>query len=231
MRKWKKTVAWILGLVLLLSWSAAAGEKPEIPEFGDMLNVRSIDSREEAREYAREFWALDYVGMDMTGAVYEVMDWGDDLWHVLTQTADGYLELAFDWDGNVTYMENIASGWTEIAPGLEEGIGIEEPEEDEDAAAEWRHTLDWMVEYPFLAIVNPVVYGEYTDLYPPEELYNDHLAHYNGTWVEGEKEFDLYYSEYYRDESFRIKIGVQTRPVLRIVFFDVFCDVTEGGNG
>lgn len=33
------------------------------------------------------------------------------------------------------------------------------------------------------------------------------------------------------DEKYRIKIGVQTFPVIRIVYFDVFCDAEEGGNG
>ena len=37
--------------------------------------------------------------------------------------------------------------------------------------------------------------------------------------------------EYYENETYRIKIAVQTSPVVRIVFFDVYTDAEEGGNG
>ena len=55
MRNMKKTVAWILGLVMRLSLGAAAAESkmPEIPTFQDVLNVRPIGSEEEAIAYAK----------------------------------------------------------------------------------------------------------------------------------------------------------------------------------
>ena len=241
MRNVKKTVAWILGLVMLLSLGAAAAESalPEIPAFTGTLNVRPVATAEEAVEYAKEFWALDFVGMDMTGAAYEAQAWQDDGWLVTAVVGDASLDVAFDWDGNVVYMENILSGWTDIGGGMggaEEGEAFAGSDEtDEDAAVAWRELLDRKVEYPFLAEVNPAVYEEYTGLYPIQEGNNEYLTHYydsySGAWTDGQVSFDLNYSEYYRDESFRIKIGVQTEPVLRIVFFDVYCDAEEGGNG
>lgn len=232
----KKTIAWILGLIMLLGLGMAAGESalPEIPAFEGTLNVRPVTTAEEAVAYAREFWALDYLGMDMTDAAYECVDQGDDLWHVQARVGEELLELTFDRDGNVLRAENIGSGWTDIAPALEAG---EQPvpetsEEEELAAVNWRETLDRMVEYPFLSEVNPAVYEQYTTQYPINEGSNEYLAHYSGTYNAGDgKEFDLNYSEVYGEGSFRIKIGVQTRPVLRIVFFDAQCEAEEGGNG
>ena len=70
MRKMKKVILWMVGLALLVSCGAAAeSARPEIPVFSGVLNTRPIETEEEAIAYAEEFWALDYVGMDMTGAV------------------------------------------------------------------------------------------------------------------------------------------------------------------
>ena len=234
MRKMKKVILWMLGLALLMSCSAAAeSARPEIPVFSGVLNTRPIETEEEAIAYAEEFWALDYVGMDMTGAVYETSDWGDDFWHITTQVGDRFVELAFDRDGNVLYVENIYSGWSDIAHVFdeEEDPELTEPEDDSDGAAAWRDLLDERLEYPFLKAVNPALYEEYTAWYPIDESWNKTLGHYNGTWVEGDAAYDLYYSESYSEDTFRIKMGVQTRPVIRIVFFDIFCDAMEGGNG
>ena len=120
MRNVKKTVAWILGLVMLLSLGAVAAESalPEIPAFTGTLNVRPVATAEEAVEYAKEFWALDFVGMDMTGAAYEAQAWQDDGWLVTAVVGDASLDVAFDRDGNVVYMENILSGWTDIGGGM-----------------------------------------------------------------------------------------------------------------
>ena len=249
MRNMKKLVAWILGLVMLLSLGAAAGEAlPEIPSFESTLNVRPVETAEEAVEYAKEFWALDFVGMDATNASFEVMAWQDDCWLVSGYIEGfGSMDVAFDRDGNVIFMENIGSGWTdaegyffgsdEAEDEYDEGDEAdgepapEEPDPLEDAAVAWREMLDRKVEYPFLSEVNPAVYDEYTALYPLEEENNEYLTHYYDTITAGDATYDLNYSEYYRNEDFRIKFAVQTRPVLRIVFFDVYCDAEEGGNG
>ena len=65
MRNMKKIVAWMLGLIMLLGiGTAAANTLPAIPAFVSTLNVRQITTAEEAAEYAKEIWALDFLGED-----------------------------------------------------------------------------------------------------------------------------------------------------------------------
>lgn len=243
MRNMKKLVAWILGLVMLLGLGAAAAENPlpEIPTFTGTLNVRPITTAEEAEAYAREFWALDYVGVELGDAPLEVLQEPteeDDTWLVEVQLEDGFADVAFNSQGNVAYMENMASGWSDpsAAEAEEEEVtgedeAVTDDEATEDALVEWRGTLDRKVEYPFLAEVNPAVYEEYTALYPVNEGNNEYLTHYYDTYTLTNGEFDLNYSELYSDGTFRIKIVVQTKPVVRIVFFYIYCEPDEGGNG
>ncbi len=246
MRNMKKIVAWILGLVMLLGIGAAAGEGalPEIPAFEGTLNVRPISTDEEAAAYAQEILALDYIGVDAAGAEYAVSEFwnGENCFQVdVNLGGNGNMVIAFDREGNLVYLENSACGFYYLVEAAEA-----EPEEADEGPADdddetdlvtWRETLDRKVEYPFLVEVNPAVYEKYIAEYPLEEGNNEFLAHYYGTFADKDNVFgegavfDLNYSEYYDNGNYRIKIGVQTEPVVRIVFFDVFCDPEEGGNG
>ena len=246
-----KMVAWVLGLVMLLGIGAAAAESAltEIPAFEGTLNVRAITSEEEAIAYAKEFLALDYIGVDASNAEYLVSEYwmGENCYQVdVNLGGTGNLMVAFDPEGNVVAYDNAACGFyylVEAAQYEEEGAESEEwsagnemSEEEEAALVAWRETLDRKMEYPFLSEVNPEVYEEYIAEHPLNEGSNEFLTHYYGTYyddviTEGAV-YDLNYSEtYYLGDSYRIKIGVQTSPVVRIVHFDVFCNPEEGGNG
>ena len=236
----KKAFALVLSLCFLfmLLPACAEGALPEIPACSGRLDTRYIATGEEAVAYAKEVWALDYLGTDLTKAEFRVDDWGDNIWHVLAYLDETYLELAFEGDGQVTYINNLDSGWFAVAPALEEADPEDLPPEDsenEEALTKWRKDLDRKMLYPFLETVNPLLYDEYTSLWPVEPgSAGEFLTHFNGAVSDdyyGPVTFELHYSEYYMDEKYRIKIGVQTFPVIRIVYFDVFCDAEEGGNG
>ena len=168
-------------------------------------------------------------------------------WYIVVMKAgdEEIAEAVFTADGQVLYLDNYASGWENAAenfvePGEEETYeGPAEGEEDEgfgddldkDPDVIYRETLDRKLEYPFLAEVNPDVYQQYTEAHPIEEGENELLTHYNGTYVDGEKEFNVCFSETYMDSKLQIKYVVQIKPVTRIVFFDVSGDPNEGGNG
>ena len=240
MRLMKKVAAWILALMLLQGLGVAAGEVelPEIPVFEGTLDVRAIGTSEEAIAYAREICALDYLGLAAAGTDCEVYDWGDDVWHILIHCGEEYVELAFDKGGNLVYLDNIGSGWSAVSPALDDEAedGVDESEEEAEKAVEWRKELDRRLEFPFLVHVNPMVFQEYLEQHPIiAGSSSEFLTHYNGTvtdtWNNVDVAFNLHYSESYRDASVRIKLGVQTAPVVRIVYFEAFCDAEEGGNG
>ena len=245
MRNMKRTVAWILGLVMLLGLGTAAAESkmPEIPTFQDVLNVRPIGSEEEAIAYAKEIWALDYLGMDFDIAWYEADRYEEDCWVVYAMDGSDdeaycYGDVMFDLNGNVVRVENTSSGVFEVLIEAESNEMDENQEivvpEDDDAWAEWRTMLDKKLEFPFLETANPDIYAEYVSLYPTDEVNHDTLTHYYDTYTDSYDEtlvFNLNYSEYYRDETWRIKYAVQISPVIRIVYFDVYTDAEEGGNG
>lgn len=241
----KKIVAWMLGLMMLLGIGAAAAEGalPEIPVFQGKLNVRPITTEEEAIAYAKEIWALDYLGMDFEISYYKAERPEQDCWVVYAKDGPDdedycYGDVAFDTDGNVITVENASSGVYEVMnETMEEDLAANEdidPSVDEDTWVEWRDMIDGRLEYPFLEAVCPRVYEEYVALYPKEEINNDTLTHYNGTYVDSvnnENRFNLNYSESYQDGMWRIRIVVQISPVIRIVDFEVYTDAEEGGNG
>ena len=242
----KKGIAWVLGMILLLSFGAAAAESipPIVPVFEGTLNVRPIETEEEAIAYAKEIWALDYLGMDFEISYYEADHYEEDCWVVYAMDGpdDGdycYGDVMFDLDGNVVRVENASSGVFEVlneAGGEEEMQANEDicPVEDPDTWSDWRTLLDKELEYPFLETVCPGVYEEYVALYPLDEVNNDTLTHYNGTAVDSydnANQFNVNYSESYRDGTWRIQVVVQISPVIRIVYFDVYVDAEEGGNG
>ena len=240
----KKIIAWVLGLVMLLGIGAAAAEAalPEIPVFEGTLEVRPIAGEEEAIAYAKEILALDYIGVDAGNAEYTVSEFwlGDNCYQVdVNLGGNGNVVLAFDPEGNVVYLENSACGFDYLfnAAQFEEPAEDNSIEVDETEIVAWRELMDRLVEYPFLSEVNPQVYEIYIGEYPISEGNNEFLTHYDGTYkdtdnVFGENAvFDLKYSEAYNGGLYRIKIAIQTAPVIRIVFFNVFCDPEEGGNG
>ncbi len=241
----KKIVAMVLGLVMLLGIGAAAGESalPEIPVFEGTLEVRPVAGEEEAIAYAKEILALDYIGVDASNAEYTVSEFwlGENCYQVDVNLGEsGNIMVAFDPEGNLVYLENAGCGFYYIfeAAQYEEYAEPDNSiEVDETEIVAWRELLDRRVEYPFLAEVNPQVYEEYTMEYPISEGNNEFLTHYDGTYADtdnifGENAvFDLKYSEVYNGGLYRIKIAVQTAPVIRIVFFNVFCEPEEGGNG
>ena len=239
----KKIVSLILGAAMLLSFGAAAAESalPEIPEFRGDLNVRPINSEEEAIAYAKEIWALDYLGMDFPIEYYWAGTNDEDSWGVYAKDGpdDGdycFGDVIFDREGNVLRVENASSGVFEViieaeSKGEDENTEAQVPEDDE-ARAEWRGMLDRKLEYPFLKEVCPKIYEEYTKRYPIREGNNELLTHYYATYIDSYNNtlvFDLNYSEAYQDR--RIAFAVQTSPVIRIVYFDVNTDAEEGGNG
>ena len=231
-------------LALLCPGAAAEGALPEIPAFQGALNVRPIASEEEAIAYAKEIWALDYLGMDFPIEYYEAERPEQDCWVVYAKDGPDegdycYGDVMFDLEGNVIVVENASSGAIEV---INEAAGGETNEseaavspEDDDARAEWREMLDRKLMYPFLAEVCPRVYEEYTALRPIREGTSDEfLTHYDSTYVDSydnTRVFDLNYSEAYQDDTWRIRIIVQTSPVIRIVCFDAYTDAEEGGNG
>lgn len=241
----KKIVAWILGLVMLLCIGAAAGEGavPEIPAFEGTLNVRPIGSAEEAVEYAKEFWALDFVGMDLADAYYTAEPWEEGTWIVYVKEGPSdedycYGDVAFDFNGNVILVENASSGVFEVLNEAGESEASMDAEllfsVSEDDMVSFRENLDRKVQYPFLAEVNPDLYSDYVLQYPIEEGNNEFLTHYYDTYVDSYDStiiYDLNYSEHFMEETFRIKYVVQISPVVRIVYFDAYVDAEEGGNG
>ena len=247
MRNMKKIVAWILGLVMLLGLGLAAAETtntlPEIPTFEGTLNVRPIGSEAEAIEYAKEFWALDYMGMDLSDAIFVAEPWEEGTWivYAMDSADEGaycFGDVAFDFNGNVILAENASSGVFEVLNESGESEASMDAEilfsATEDDMVTWRENLDRKVQYPFLAEVNPQLYEEYTGLYPIEEGNNEFLTHYNNTFVDSYDNsniFDLNYSEQFMEETFCIKYVIQTSPVVRVVYFDAYTDAEEGGNG
>ena len=242
----KKGIARILGIIMMLSFCAAAAEciPPIVPVFEGTLNVRPIKTEEEAIAYAKEILALDYLGMDFEISYYEADRFEEDCWVVYAKDGpdDGdycYGDVMFDLDGNVVRVENASSGVFEvlIEAGDEEGMVANEdldPLEDPDTWSDWRTLLDKELEYPFLRIANPKVYEEYVALYPLDQVNNDTLTHYNGTAVDSYdsmNQFNVNYSEVYHDGTWRIQVVVQISPVIRIVYFDIYIDAEEGGNG
>ncbi len=246
MRRMRIMVAWILGLVMVSGLGVAAADTvlPEIPSFQGTLNVRPVATEEEAVAYAKEIWSLDYLAMDFPISFYQADRYEEDTWVVYAKDGpdDGdycYGDVMFDMDGNVVRVENASSGVFEIINEAE-SYEIDENEEiivseDDDAWADWRVMLDGKVEYPFLKTVCPKLYAEYTALYPVEEGgINELLGRYYNTYVDSYDDtlvFDLYYSQSYRDETWCISIAVQTSPMVRIVYFDIYTDAEEGGNG
>ena len=242
----RKMIVWILALAMLAGARTAAAESrqpPEIPDFQGTLNVRPIRTEEEAIAYAKEIWALDYLGMDFPIACYEADRYEENSWVVYAKDGpeDGdycFGDVIFETDGSVVRVENASSGIFEI---MNEAWSMEKDEdalivvpEDDDTWAEWRSMLDKKLEYPFLETVCPRVYEEYTALYPTEEVNNDTLTHYFDTLVDSYDDtliFDINYSEQYRDETWCIQYAVQTSPVIRIVYFNIYTDAEEGGNG
>jgi len=245
MKRMKKMAAWLLGFVMLLHFGAAAAESglPEIPEFSGKLNIRPIATEEEAIAYAKEIWALDYIGMDFGISFWEANRFEENLWVVYAMDGEDegdycYGDVMFDMDGNVVLFENASSGFFEVVNEAESYETDENAEvvipENEDERAAWHDEMDRKTEYPFLAAVCPSVWEEYTALYPAGEAGNEFLTYYYGTYTDSYDSqimFDLDYSECYRDGTWRIKYGVQTSPVVRIVYFDVYTDAEEGGNG
>jgi len=255
MKNMKKVFAWMLALVMLLGVGAAAAELPVIPEegtaeavltpipsFEGTLNVRPVKTAEEAVEYAKEIFALDYLGFDFDIAYFKAEPWEEGTWIVYAKDGDEdgdycYGDVAFDFNGNVILYENAASGFFEVANeyvGDDEDSGSHDVPGDEDALVAWREELDRKVEYPFLAEVCPQVYEEYTLLYPVNEGNNEFLTHYYDTYTDSydnKNVFDLNYSEAFAEMTWRIKFGVQTSPMVRIVYFDAYTDAEEGGNG
>ena len=244
MRKMRKIGAWMLGLIMLLGIGAAcANTLPAIPAFESTLNVRPIATAEEAVEYAKEIWALDFLGEDVSGMYFEAEPWEEGTWIVYVKDGpndDDYCtgDVAFDFNGNVILFENASSGIFEVLN--ESGESEESMDAEllfaatEDEMVSFREELDRKIEYPFLAEVNPQLYEEYTGLYPISEGNNEFLTHYYDTYVDSVESaniFDLTYSEYFMDETFRIKFAVQTSPVVRIVYYDAYTDAEEGGNG
>ena len=241
----KKLVCWMLAAMMLLGIGAAIGEDaaPEIPVFEGTLDVRPITSEEEAIAYAKEILALDYVGVDAADAEYTVSEFwqGENCYQVdVNLGGKGNMVLAFDPEGNVVYLDNSTCGFTYLAEAAayeEEEEAPEMTEEEEADAVSLRENLDRLVEYPFLSEVNPAVFEKYIAEYPIQEGNNEFLTHYYDTYADkdnvfGENAvFDLNYSEAYDGMTYRIKIGIQTSPVIRIVYFDVFCNPEEGGNG
>ena len=239
----KKMVAWILALAMLLCFGAAAAEG-EVPDYTSELNLREIASEDDAIAFAKEFWAMDYVREDLTGAEFTVKPLDDDseYWCVTAVLPGGKaLDLAFEGDGSVVCLDNSASGWAEAE---EEDVSGEEEEDepDEEGAYDegaepdefvlFRENLDRKLEFPFVREVNPRLYETYVEEYPIDEGNNEFLTHYYGTLAAGDSEFDVNYSEAFMDgDSVRMKIVVQTKPVIRIVYFDSSRDAEEGGNG
>lgn len=246
MRYLKRTAAWLLALALLQAFGSAAAEDavPTIPVFQGKLDVRPAASEKEAVAYAKEIWALDYLGMDFDIAFYEAEPDGEGGWRVYAKDGadDGdycFGDVVFDRRGNVLRVENAASGVYEVlnedfAAEADENTQGAAPPED-DATVAWRDTLDRTLMYPFLEAVCPEVYREYIQANPVREgTSSEFLAHYDSTHVDSYNKanvFDLYYSESYHGAALRIRIAVQTSPVIRIVDFDVHTDASEGGNG
>lgn len=243
----KRIVVWILALGMLLSLGAAGAESalPEIPDFQGALNVRPIVTEEEAIAYAKEIWALDYLGFDFPVEYYEADRFEQDCWAVYAKDGPDegdycFGDVMFDIDGNVVLIENASSGVFEVineAESTEETALPEEERtpEEEDALAEWRSMLDRKIEYPFLEKTCPRVYEEYTALYPVREGTNtEFLTHYYGTYTDSYDNanvFILNYSESFQDGTWRVAYAIQVSPVIRIVYFDVYTDAEIGGNG
>ena len=92
----RKMIVWILALAMLAGARTAAAESrqpPDIPDFRDTRTVRPVRTEEEAIAYAKEIWALDYLGMDFPIACYEADRYEENSWVVYAKdgTASGTL--------------------------------------------------------------------------------------------------------------------------------------------
>lgn len=227
----RKLIATILAAVMLLCCSMAAAEN-EVPEFSSALNVREIRTTEEAQAYAKEIWQLDYLDVDVSEIPetdWLVVDggWDEGFWTVILERREGDLELSFETDGSLTYLSNLEGDWVDKT---EDDFLIFDVEKDEEEDVNFRNMLDLRLEQPFLAAVNPATFRAYKEFYPTG-ISHEFLTHFNGTWQDGENAWNLNYSEAYNGHEYRMKIVVQIAPVIRIVCFDAFCSVYEGGNG
>ena len=225
-----RIIAMILTMVMLLCCGAAA--EGEVPEFSSALNVREIRTTEDAQAYAKEIGQLDYLGTDVseipeTDWLVVEGGWDEGFWSVILERSEGDLEISFETDGSLTYLSNLEGGWF----GRTEDDFLENGDpEDGEQEVEFRNRLDLNLEQPFLAAVNPETFRAYKEFYPTG-ISHEFLTHYNGTWKDGENAWNLNYSEVYNGDEYRMKIIVQVEPVIRIVYFDAFCSVYEGGNG
>ena len=233
----KRLAALLLTAAMLLCLSASAEEPPvEVPVFTSSFRVRETGSPEEAIARAKEFWQMDFMGEDVSAlpdSAWSVSTTKEEgYWHVTAEKPDGTLELQIEPDGTVSYAANMAGSWTGAA--VEDFVCPEggEPPEKEQADLLMRMQIDERCEFPFLAAVCPGVYREYTAARPGDT----DLTHYEGSFHGSDGDYNLDYSEAYASEalgsqSCRIKLVVQYRPVVRIVFFDPWCSTEEGGNG
>ena len=223
-------------------WSALP--LPEIPVFSGSPEIRPIHSEDEAIASAKEIWALDCVNLDFPVESWKAVLLEDGSWTVYAKDGpeDGdycFGYVMFEPDGSLAQLENASSGFFELASegGLYEKCesGLcpfpDSPEEE----VVWRDDLDARILFPFLAAVNPELYEEYLAEHPIVPGTDDErLTGYNNTFVDSYDSslvFDLYYSTPYRNATWRIAFGVQTSPVLRIVYFNIYTDPEEGGSG
>lgn len=227
----KKFCALILGLavILCLGSAAAEGAPVEVPHFSSVLQVREIGSADEALAYAKEFWQMDYMGVDVSAIPAEAWSVTDNesYWSVIADLPEGSLDLYIEFDGSISYAANWAGEWFNAGESDYTCEPIDEPEEKEEADVRLRQDVDALCEFPFLAAVNPPACKAYV----ADHTDQDGLTHYMGTFHGEKGDYNLDYSEFYDNKTYSIRFVVQVAPTIRILYFDPYCTSEEGGNG
>ena len=207
----KKFCALILGLavILCLGSAAAEGAPVEVPHFSSVLQVREIGSADEALAYAKEFWQMDYMGVDVSAIPAEAWSVTDteSYWSVIADLPEGNLDLYIEFDGSISYAANWAGEWFNAGDSDYTCEPIDEPEEKEEADVRLRQDVDALC---------------------PDQ---DGLTHYMGTFHGEKGDYNLDYSEFYDNKTYSIRFVVQVAPTIRILYFDPYCTSEEGGNG
>lgn len=203
---------------------------PGVPEFHDAAAPREITTDEEAAAYAKEIWAMDYMGAgDLSGFEWIVRP-GDD-GHITVWAYD-----PADVPSNYYYLETDKTGWIyslrNAASGVEQAKEFWNDGMDGDAWDDLRIKLI-LTSLDFAERLNPgnaeKIAGIRANNDPEGGRYN---PGYGGSLVSGENVFMAFYSDPLDPErTERTKFVYQIAPVVRVVVYDETIDPQEGGNG
>ena len=206
-------------------------EIPPVPEFEESAVHRPIADADEAAAYAQEIWSMPCFGTgDLSGYLWTVTESEHGYFQVWGRNPEDvpahYLQMEIGGDGWIYSLKNAECDLDQAMVTFESSLS-------DEAHAEYNLRLDGMVRR-FADQLNPG-YTDRMNIRTEDENVNG--IYYFGTGdmlYSGENRFLLLYSEPWLEDTereTRTKIGVQTAPVTRIVFYNELNNRMEGGNG